>query len=100
MFPARGCLYVEMSITWDKPHDSIPNLNIATHGSNGAIFRTIPVSSLDCLCNLIEEKEYSCLVLLIVCAAGQVSGSVLVIPDELRVPLLDCYFLKYCFRAF
>ena len=39
-------------------------------------------------------------ILLIKCAIGQVSGSLLVIPDELSVPVPLCSSLMYCFRAF
>ena len=48
----------------------------------------------------LTEKEYPCPVLLIECAMGQVFGSVLVISDELRVLVLACSSLIYCFRAF
>lgn len=45
-------------------------------------------------------KEYLCPGLLVVCAIGQFSGSVLMISDEWRVLVLAYSSLPHCFRAF
>lgn len=55
---------------------------------------------MDCLHCLIDKEECPCVMLLIVCATSQASGSVLAISDELRVLLLDCSSLMYWFRTF
>ena len=35
-----------MSISWGKPHEPIPNLSVATHGSDGGVLRTLLGSSI------------------------------------------------------
>lgn len=76
----------QMSIMWGKPHEPTPSLSIAIHGSDSGIFRMLPGNSLIiCQYNSIDRKKIPSTVLLKVCAAGQLSGSVLIISDELRV---------------
>ena len=65
-----------------------PNLSITTHGSDG-IFKTLIVSSLIAAhVTPLTRKESPHLVWLVVCTAGQASGSVLVMSDGLRVLVL------------
>ena len=78
LFLTLGCLGVQMSITWGKPHKPLLNRSIVTHSSEGGISGTFLVSSvMGRLCGLISRKRTPCPVLLMVCATGEAFGSVL-----------------------
>lgn len=89
-FRRKGVWVLKCFLTPGKPHEPIPYLSLVIHSSDGGIFfRTLPVNNLmSCLESL--RKEYPCPVLLIVYATSQISGSVLVISDELRVQIPAC----------
>ena len=56
--PNLGVPDAKMSIIWSEPHEPISNLSVTTCGSEGDIFRTLPVSSLmGCPCSFTDRKR-------------------------------------------
>lgn len=89
-----------MSITCGKPFEPIPNLSIATHGSDRGILKTVLVSSLmGFLYNLIDRKRMPMPNGIYMYATVQVSRLVLGTPGELKV-LTTCSLLMHCFSDF
>lgn len=97
LFAMLRYMSAQLSITQGKPQEPIPNLSEATYGSDSGIFRTFGWAA--CFIQS-TEKEYPMPNVIERCATGQISGSALLIPAELRGPVLACALLMYCSSAF